>query len=151
MSMNACLLLIVLLCSLGLIQGCQPDASADCKAFDALNANQQQAEFKHYPLEQQFEIFRCGVQREPPDIGLSVYIAAGGEKNVPFLLAKLRTEKSEAVQRYIIFVFEIMSRRGYLHGRQDVIDQSEEAISKMTIPFLKESSQESLKIIKESR
>lgn len=78
------------------------------------------------------------------------YIADGGEKNSPFLLEKLRTEESEPVRSFIIFVFKLMSESGDLRGRHDVATQVDQAVSKLIIPFLKEEGQESLEQIKKS-
>lgn len=83
-------------------------------------------------------------------MGLAIYLADGGQKNIPFLLKKLGEEDDEAVGRYVIFVFELLAERGDLRGRHDVAAQVEQAVSKLTIPFLKEEGQESLEKIKKS-
>lgn len=150
MSLKFCFL-IVMLPTLMMSPRCGQSLPADCKVFYAKTASEQQVAFKSYSVERQYEIFRCGTtQRHPPDIGLAGYIADGGEKNIPFLMEKLRTEESESVRRYIIFVFELMAVSGDLRGRQDVAAQVEQAVSKLTIPFLKEEGQESLEKIKKS-
>jgi|SRR5687767_3294061 hypothetical protein len=150
MSIKFCLLIVVLL-TLMMSPRCGQSMPAECKAFYAMTAKEQQAAFKTYLVEKQYEIYRCGTtQRHPPDMGLAIYIAEGGEKNIPFFLQKLSVEKSEAVQMYIIDVFKIMSWRGHLRGREDVAVHIEQVVSKMTIPFIKETSQESLESIKKS-
>jgi hypothetical protein len=121
---------------------------AECKEFYSKPATQRVEVFKQYPVEKQYEIYKCGTtQKHPPDTGLAIYIAEGGEKNIPFLLEKLKTEDSEEMRRNVIFVFELMAGRGYLRGRKDVAVEVENAVAKMTIPFLKELSEESLKKI----
>lgn len=123
----------------------------ECKEFYSLTATEQIEIFKQYPIEKQYEIYRCGTtQRHPPDMGLAIYIAECGQKNIPFLLKKLGDEDDEATQRYIIFVFEMMAGRGYLRGRKDVAIKIKDTVGKMTIPSLKEESQEGLKKINDS-
>jgi hypothetical protein len=144
-------LLIVMLLTLMMSPRCGQSMPSECEAFYGMTAKEQQAAFKTYPVEKQFEIYRCGTtQRHPPDMGLAIYIAEGGEKNIPFFLQKLSEEKSEAVQMYIIDVFKLMSWKGHLRGREDVVVQIEQVISKMTIPIVKETSQQSLDNIKKS-
>jgi len=150
MSLKFCLLIVMLL-TLMMSPRCGPSMPAECKDFYAKTASEQQVVFRGYSVERQYRIFRCGTtQRHPPDIGLAGYIADGGEKNIPFLLEKLRTEESEPVRRYIIYVFELMSESGDLRGRHDVAAQVDQAVSKLTIPFLKEEGQESLEQIKKT-
>jgi hypothetical protein len=145
------LLLICLLCILSISSRCREPMPAQCREFYSMTAVKQVEVFKLYPLERQYEIYRCGTtQRHPPAMGLSIYIAEGGEKNIPFLLEKLGQEESESMQRYIILVFEMMAGRGYLRGRTDVVKGVEQAVDKMSDSFLKEVSQESLKKINES-
>src|SRR5215204_3001678 len=99
---------------------CGEPMPGQCKAFYSMTATQQIELFKQYPIERQYEIYRCGTtQRHPPDMGLAIYIADGGQKNIPFLLEKLGEEDDEATQRYIILAFELMAGRGYLRGRKD--------------------------------
>ena len=150
MSLKCCLVVVMLL-TLMMSPRCGQSMPSECKGFYAMTAKEQEVAFKTYPVEKQFEIYRCGtVQRHPPDMGLAIHIAEGGEKNISFFLQKLSEEKSEAVQMYIIDVFKLMSWKGHLRGREDVVVQIEQVVSKMTIPFIKETSQQSLESIKKS-
>jgi len=134
-----------------LIVSCGEAIPSECKEFYALPAAQQIEVFKQYSVERQYPIYRCGTtQMHPPDMGLALYIADGGQKNIPFLLEELRAEDSEPPRRYIILVFDLMADRGYLRGRKDVATEVESAVASMKIPFLKEVSQESLKKINAS-
>jgi hypothetical protein len=124
---------------------------SDCRDFYALTPEQRVAAFRTYPVEKQFELYRCGMRREPPDMGLALYIADGGEKAIPFLLDKLRTSDDEPTQSQIIDIFEAMSRRGYLQNRRDVVDQIRENVTRMKRPFFKKMGETSLKNIEETR
>ena len=130
---------------------CGEPMSATCKEFYSVAAVQRVDRFKQYPIEKQYEIYKCGTtQMHPPQTGLAIYIANGGEKNIPFLLEKLKAEDSEGMRGNVIFVFELMAGRGYLHGRKDVAEEVEKAVAKMKVPFLKETGEASLKKINES-
>jgi hypothetical protein len=146
LTLLACLLFLLFICP-----RCGESMPSACKEFYSLTATQQNEIFKNYSIERQYKIYRCGTtQRHPPDMGLAIYIAEGGQKNIPFLLTQLGDEGDEAMQRYIIFVFELMANRGYLRGRNDVAKQVESVVAKMKVPFLKEVSQESLNKINNS-
>jgi hypothetical protein len=130
---------------------CGEKIPKECEEFYSLTAAQQIEVFKQYPVERQYPIYRCGTtQMHPPDMGLAIYIAEGGQKNIPFLLQKLKDEDSEPMRRYIILVFDLMANRGYLRGRTDVATEVEIAVAGMKIPFLKEMSRQSLKKINDS-
>lgn len=130
---------------------CAEPMPTECKEFYSRPATQRVELFKQYRVEKQYEIYKCGTtQRHPPDMGLAIYIADGGQKNISFLLKKLGEEDDEAVQRHVIAVFELMADRGYLRGRNDVANAIESVVAKMKIPFLKEVSQESLNKISNS-
>jgi len=86
---------------------------------------------------------------EPPDVGLAFYIAAGGEKNVPFLLQKLKTEKRENVQVQILILFDFLAGQGHLKSRQDIFDQLHAIVSAMKIaPFKKQGEEQLIRIKK---
>lgn len=53
------------------------------------------------------------IRAQPPDIGVAKDMATNGEKIVPFLTAKLKTEKSESTQEAIFRVFREMSGKYY--------------------------------------
>jgi hypothetical protein len=127
---------------------CGTERPAICRQYYAVPAVQQESLFKSYPIEKQFEIYECGMKREPPDMGLALYIADGGEKAIPFLLNKLVNADGESAQSYVIDIFEAMSRRGFLRNHPEVIDRITQVVSAMRQPFFKEMGQKSLANIK---
>ena len=54
---------------------------AVCKEFYQLSAQQRENDFSTYPVDKQLSIYRCAVERRPPESGWAYDIANGGEKN----------------------------------------------------------------------
>jgi hypothetical protein len=146
--LNAFFIAIAL--SFGLLVRCNSNMSAECAEFYALPKSQQEIVFKSYPLEKQFELYRCGMRREPPDMGLALPIADNGEKAIPLLLEKLKREKEEPTQSHIIDIFEAMSRRGHLNERRDVVENIRQIVAAMKSTFFREMGQRSLENIEKN-
>jgi hypothetical protein len=112
--------------------GCPPTLlQRECRDFFALPSREQAAEFRAYPVERQVDLYLCGMNREPPEIAYAAHIAEGGDKNVPYLLQRLKAEQLEITQTRIIDIFTVLAIKGHLRGRQDVVDQLEEVASQM--------------------
>src|ERR1700737_4146127 len=66
--------------------------------------------FRRYSLDDQYKIFRYGNDVvEPPVLGLANPIAERGPEVVPFLLAKLNSERDDTSIRDIMFIFSVMA------------------------------------------
>ena len=102
-----------------------------CKNFYSLPGSERERQFPGYPLDQQLEIYHCGMQYRPPKITWAWDIADRGEKIIPELLRRMKSEESQATQAELIFIFRVMSRRGYLRERHDVVDEIREVVSHM--------------------
>jgi hypothetical protein len=87
------------------------------------------------------------LRKKPPERGWAYEIAKGGEKIIPDVLQELETEKDEWVQVNIIHVLQIMSAKGYLHNRQDVVDEASKVISRMKYSFYREDAKKALEDI----
>src|SRR5437870_13502457 len=110
--------------------GCGPEMSEECKAFYALPSYEGSHAFRDdYPIDKQLNIYRCGMQRRPPEFGLAVYIAERGEKNLPIILDRFKAEKDEPTKVGMLFIFELMSQKGYLRGKPDIVDQLNKVVS----------------------
>ena len=139
--------LIVLVTVLSCL-GCGPEASEECKEYYAQPSYEREHAFRDsYSIEKQLDIYRCAMQRRPPEFGLAVYIAERGEKNVPIILDRFKAEKDEATKVAMLFIFELMSQKGYLRGKPDVIDQLNKAVSSMQSKIGREQGEQSLKKI----
>lgn len=134
----------MLLFTLGLPSCCRHEMPPMCREFYDLPAPQQEKQFPTYPLEKQLDIYRCEMRRKPPVLGRAYDIASGGEKNIPVLLEQLRAEKDEIIQGDFIYIFQIMSREGYLRDKQEVVEQIKRVVSQMTYYRDKEQAQEAL-------
>jgi hypothetical protein len=66
---------------------------------------------------------------------------------IPLLMERLKITKSEVDQHDLIYVFEVMSRKGYLRGRTDVVAHISDVVDNMKLAPTKEDSQERLKKI----
>ena len=116
----------------------------ECKEFFSLSLDQRGDVFPSYPLDKQLRIYRCGLDRRPPATHLAVYIADKGEPAIPALLEKLEGEKDELFQYGIIDVFQVMSVKGYLRSRSDVLKRIRQVVSQMKISTFREMSEKAL-------
>jgi len=123
---------------------CQHDEPRVCKDFYNLPASQREKDFQNYPIVKQLDIYRCAMEKKPPESGWAYDIAKGGDKIVTVLVEQLRAEKDEHMQYHLINVFEIMSEKGYLKGRQDVVDQIRVKVSHISNSLVKTDAEKSL-------
>ena len=119
--------LVFILLLLTAVSGCYfgPPAilSRDCRDFFNLPSREEEDLFRTYPVDKQVDLYLCGMNREPPEIAYAAFIAEGGEKNIPYLLQRLKAEKVEIVQTRLIDIFSVMAINGQLRGRHDVIGE----------------------------
>jgi hypothetical protein len=142
------LAIAVVLVALFWDQSCMgPPISAECKSFYSLSAGERERLFKTYDLEKQLDLYRCGMNRRPPDIALAIPIADRGESTIPVLLEKLEREKDEQFQYVIIDVFEVMSVKGYLRNKSEVITRIRQVVTKMRISILRDMALKDLEQI----
>src|SRR5437870_1795020 len=113
--------------------GCGPELSKECKDYYAQPSYERDHAFRdEYPIGKQLDIYRCGMQRKPPEFGLAVYISERGEKNIPIILDRFKAEKDEPTKVGMLFIFELMSQKDYFRRRQDVIEQLKEGVASMS-------------------
>ena len=125
--------------------GCGPPP--ECSQFFALNLEQRHRDFRSYPIDKQLDVYLCAIKVEPPDESFANDIADRGTEAIPFVVAKLKSAKSEVEQESLIHVLEVLSDRGYLRNRKDVVAEISNVIDSMRISQIRESSLESLKKI----
>jgi hypothetical protein len=113
--------------------------SCDCTAFFDLNEGHRKEKFKTYPIEKQLALYRCAMQREPPNRELAYYIAEGGPGHIPLLLERLKSA-SEPDKADIIYVFKAMSILGKLDCRQDVVEQAEQAAAGLRVKVYRDNA-----------
>lgn len=151
---TASVILSVVCLALSATISCGNRMPQDCeqfRGFFGLPSSDRHAQLKALPLEKQFEIYRCGMFREPPHTEFADDIADGGEKNIPFLLERLRSEPSEVSQHDIIYIFDVMAYRGgSLRGRNDVITEIKQRVSSMKGERVKYRSEQMLKNIEKN-
>ena len=143
---------IVLLTLLTTLSGCYfwspAILSPECKKFFDLPSREQEQIFRTYPVDKQVDLYLCGMNREPPEITYAAYIAEGGEKNIPYLLQRIRAESLEIVQTRLIDIFTVMAIKGQLRGRKDVVAELEQTTSNMKYEPVKLKAQLYLQTIK---
>ena len=131
--------------------GCPPAIlPRECREFFALPSREQEAKFRAYPVEKQVDLYLCGMNREPPEIAYAVHIAEGGDKNIPYLLQRLKAEQLEITQTRIIDIFTVLAIKGHLRRRQEVVDQLEEVASKMKYAPVRLQAQKYIEEIKKN-
>jgi hypothetical protein len=124
--------------------------STECRDFFEMPREQQEARFRNYSLEQQVDIYMCGMDMEPPTIEFAGEIADRGQSASPYLLQRLKTERSESGQEKIIYIFRWMADRGKLQNKQEVIEQLKRVNSTMKDDFYKIRSQQYISQIEQS-
>ena len=139
--------LVVLVVSVWLLSTCATRHSPECEAFLALSPTQRQIESRTYPANKQIDMYLCAMKQEPPDLELADQISDRGEGAIPLLRERLKTAKSEVDQHDLIYVFEVMSRKGYLRGQTQVVAEISQVVDAMKIAPVKEDTRESLKKI----
>lgn len=143
------LVVLVLGCFVGI--GCPaPPMSTECRTFFSRPASERETLFRTYDLEKQLDFYRCGMNRRPPASSLSLLIAERGEAAIPILMEKLETEKDELFQYAIIDIFEVMSVKGYLRARTDVINRIRQVVARMKISTFREMAQKDLEQIEKN-
>lgn len=145
--MNKLSIIILVLVPTLALGRCGFGMSSECAAFYAMPATDRRVMIKTYPLERQFELYKCGMRREPPDLGIALEIADNGEKAIPFLNDQLSKAKDEPTQSHIIYVFETMSRRGYLRNRRDIVEKIRSVVAGMKSTVFKDMGLRSLENI----
>lgn len=138
--------LITICLSFLMLRGCG-ERPEECKQFLDLPRQQREEQFKSYPIEKQLDLYLCGMRVEPPQAGLAYDIADKGEPAIAVVVQRLRTSNDELDQEHLIYVLEVMSDRGLLRGRKDVIADISQVIDNMKISQMKQTSEERLKKI----
>lgn len=122
----------------------------ECREFFDLPAREQVDLFRTYPVEKQVDLYLCGMNREPPESAYAAYIAEGGEKNIPYLLQRLKAERVEIVQTRLIDIFTVMAIKGQLRGRKDILAELDQVVSKMEFEPVKRKAQMYLEEIRKN-
>jgi hypothetical protein len=130
-----------------LMIGCIDTRSQECRSFLALPAVDQHSVFQQKTLSKQMDLCLCALRQEPPDLQLAYEISDRGEEAIPVLKEKLANARDEVDQHDIIFIFELMSRKGYLRGKSELITEIRDVVDAMTIAPVKEDATAILKKI----
>jgi hypothetical protein len=144
---------VIVVCLLSCLggTGCPPlSMSAECRDFFLRPSSEREKLFPTYDLDKQLDLYRCGMNRRPPDSSLPLFIAERGEAAIPTLLDKLEAEKDELFQYGIIDIFEVMSVKGYLRDRRDVINRIRQVVAKMKVSTFREMAQKDLSQIEKN-
>lgn len=125
--------------------------SAECRNFYDLPREQQVPFLRAAPVEQQIDLYECGVYQEPP-IDLSKEVADGGERIIPALLARLKAvERPHACFKGdLLRIFERLAERGMLRGRQDVLEQLRDVPASIPFDVCRPKAEEELRRIEQA-
>ena len=122
--------------------------SRECRDFWQLPSSEREVKFRQYPLEKQVDLYLCGLNREPPEIGYAAYIAERGEPVIPYLVNRIKAEPLEITKTRLLGIFVFLSAKGNLRGRNDVIDELEHIIINMGDGPVKTKAQGYMDMIK---
>jgi hypothetical protein len=127
-----------------------PPSTHDCKHFyGEINSEELDRQFRTFDTEKQFRVYRCGIDQIPMQTAMSIVIANKGPAIIPDLLRRLRDERDPATKYSIILIFDLLSARGDLKDRPDVISAIREEINAMPRGWEKDYSEDLLKRIDE--
>jgi len=132
---------------LGFLTACVPPTPPECRAFLNSPREERHAEFRKYDIEKQLDVYLCTTKAELPDVGLADEMANRGEVVIGPIIAKLKSVSSETDKYEMIHLLEIMSERGYLQGKKDVVAQISDVVGSIKTDSIKQRSAESLKKI----
>ena len=148
--MRRLLSVVIVVAATAVHLGCVSRMPERCASFFSMPGNERDKVFPTYPLEDQLVIYRCGMNRRPPDTYLAGDIADRGEPAIPLLLAKLEQDPDELTQFSIVEVFERMAAKGYLRGKPDVVSRIRRVVNRMHTPAFKDMASKSLERISQS-
>ena len=125
-------LAMVALLFLAQASSCGHETPPTCKKFDDLSGPERERQFPTYDVDTQLDIYVCAMQRKPPISTWAYDIAKGGEKKLPAVTQRLMAEQDPVMQYHFIHLLQIMSEEPYFRGKQDVVNQVRQVISKMS-------------------
>ncbi len=140
-------LIAVVVCA-WLLAACTDGRSPECKSFLALSTTERQIESRKYSPDKQIDLYLCAMKQEPPDLELANQLSDRGEEAIPLLRERLKDAKSEVDQHDLIYVFELMSRKGHLRGKTQLVAEISDVVDAMTIAPVKEDTRDILKRIR---
>src|ERR671914_691198 len=73
-----------------------------------LPMREQEETFKRFPLATQVDVYVQAMYVEPPQTRYASYLASNGKQVVPFLLDRLRKEKSDTAKAHLFFAFQVL-------------------------------------------
>ncbi|HEV2827107.1 MAG TPA: hypothetical protein VGW76_05840 [Pyrinomonadaceae bacterium] len=120
---------------------------SECREFLELPTDQRHMEFGRYTPEKQLDVYLCAMKAQPPYSSLANQIADRGESSVPLILKRMQEVKSEKEQYDLIYLLEVISERGTLRGRKDVVAEISQVVDRMQFDVLRQRGLESLKKI----
>jgi hypothetical protein len=142
---------LILFVALSFFSQCLPSQTSDeCKTFFSHALDEHGKIISSYEIDKQLRIYRCALDRRPPEISLAIYIANRGEPAIPVLLKRLESEKDELFQYGIVDILEVMSMKGTLRNKPDLVNRVRQVVARMKIPTFREMSEASLKTIEKN-
>jgi hypothetical protein len=119
------------------------------RIFD-LPSDQQEEEFKKFPLDKQVDMYRYAMSREPPDMKYVDFLASNGKWAIPYLLGRLQGEESDYFKSDLILVFRTMHQEYYnLRNESEVIQRLRQESARIRDSFWREESEKYIKAIVE--
>jgi len=121
------------------------------KELFRLPLNQQEQRFRQFPLEKQVDIYVRAMYVEPPLTRYATYVASNGKEVLPFLLARLESEKSDTAKAHLFYAFTVVHERYYsLTNENSTLRSLESVTTNMSDQYRKNQCEQYLRTIRES-
>lgn len=127
-------LFILLSMTLSVLTACPRPMPAYCSEYYGLSREKRDERIASSSTEELFNLELCAYYAEPGDGRISSAIADQGDKNIPFLLSKLKKENDDHTKETAISLLSLMDSSGKLTNRAEVI-----SIIEKTIPEIKDA------------
>jgi hypothetical protein len=115
-----------------------------------LPMKEQEESFKKFPLAKQVDVYVEAMYVEPPQTRYAGYLASNGRQVLPFLMDRLRKEKSDTAKTFLLYAFEVIHQKHYsLTKEGGVREDLKTAISGMSDTYRRQQAEEYLKTILE--
>lgn len=113
-----------------------------------LPMKEQEENFKNFPLSKQVDVYVQAMYVEPPQTRYADYLASNGKQALPFLIDRLREEKSDTAKAFLFYAFEVMHEKYYsLSNEKDVLESLKTTIIGMSDNYRRQQAEGYLKTI----
>jgi hypothetical protein len=140
----------VFMCVLGLVMAISNcSASREFMEFYKLPNDQQEEQFRKFPIQKQIDFHIQAMSLEPPEMKFAQLIANRGESVISPVLARLKTDRHDRrLLDYMLIFKDFCRERSCIRDYPKLIDELQTETPKIEDPFWREKAESDLEIIK---